>query len=80
MEERHFILYQNEHTEHQGEQTEVIQTLRVEEIMADGNRKTVYSDIHLHNESVPPVIRSVFKRLIPKQTERRVWRSGRRAA
>ena len=39
MEERHFILYQNEHTDYQGGQTEVMKSLRVEEVMADGETK-----------------------------------------
>lgn len=80
MEERHFILYQNEHKEYQGEQAEVIRTLRVEEVMADGERKTVYSDIHFYNESIPPVMRELVNKVIPKKPERRVRRFGRRAA
>lgn len=80
MEERQFILYQNEHTDHRDGQTEVIKTLRVEEILADGKRKTVYSDIHFHNESIPPVMRSVFQKVASKQAEHRVRRIERRAA
>ncbi len=80
MEERHFILYQNEHTDYQGGQTEVMKSLRVEEVMADGKRKIVYSDNHFHNESIPPVMRSVFQKVVSKHAKCRVWRIGRRTA
>lgn len=78
--ERHFVIYKNEHTEKRHGQNEMIQTMRVEEIMADGKRKTVYSDIRLYNGSIPPELCSVFKKVVPKKSERRGWRSGRRAA
>ena len=80
MEERHFILYQNKHINYQGGQAEVIKTLSVEEVMSDGKRKTVYSDILFHNESNSPVMRSIVQKVVPKQSERRVWHIERRAA
>lgn len=80
MEERHFILYQNKHTNYQGGHAEVIKNLRVEEVMADGKRKTVYSEILFHNESISPVMRSIFQKVVSKQAKRQVWHAERRVA
>ncbi len=76
MEERHFILYQNEHNE----QSEVMKTRRVEEVMADGKRRIVYSDIHFHNEKLSPTMCRIFKSIFPKQSKSRVWRTGKKVA
>lgn len=80
MEERHFVLYWNEHTDERKDRNEVIKTFRAEEILADGKRKTVYSDICFQTNDISPALHSVFKRVVPKQSKRRVWRAGRRAA
>ena len=78
--EQHFIIYRNEHTESRNGQSEVLQTIRVEEIMTDGKRKTVYTNIRFHNDSFPPVMRTLVNKLNLQKTERRVRRFGRRAA
>jgi len=80
MQEQHFIIYRNEHTENRHGKNEVIQTVRVEEILTDGKRQTVYSDIRFYNGNVTPALCGVLKRIVPKKSERRGWRSGKGAA
>lgn len=80
MQKRHFIIYRNEHTESQNGQSEVVQTVRVEEILADGKRKTVYSNVHFYNSDFPPVMREFAEKAVPKKSERRTRRFGRGAA
>ena len=73
MKKQHFIIYRNEHTESRNGQSEVVRAVRVEEILADGKRRTMYSNVHFYNSDFPD-------KAVPKTTERRPRRFGRRAA
>ncbi len=57
MKKQHFIIYRNEHTESRNGQSEVVRAVRVEEIPADGKRRTMYSNVHFYNSDFPPVMR-----------------------
>lgn len=80
MKEQHFIIYRNEHTESRNGQSEVVRTVRVEEILADGKRKTVYSNVHFYNSEFPLVMCGLADKAVPKTSEGRPRRFGRRAA
>lgn len=70
MKKQHFIIYRNEHTESRNGQSEVVRAVRVEEILADGKRRTMYSNVHFYNSDFPPVMRELADKAVPKTTER----------